>query len=149
MKIQQHAAYSIAISGILFLAFKSGEMAVSCLVTGVLIDLDHVVDYIFQGGRLFRIREFFQVYHAGQLLKVRIFHGWEWLGLLGAAAWMTEWNPWVVGAWIGFVQHLILDKINCGESFLCYSFLWRWKKGFKAEAIFKKSLERRCCSGKD
>ena len=64
-------------------------MAVSCLVTGVLIDLDHVVDYIFQGGRLFRIREFFQVYHAGQLLKVRIFHGWEWLGLLGAAAWMA------------------------------------------------------------
>lgn len=144
MKIQQHTAFSVAISGILYLVFKSGEMAVSCLVTGVLIDLDYVVDYIYQGGWPFRIREFFKTYHAGQLLKVRMLHGWEWLGLLGAASWMTDWNPYVVGAWIGFGQHIVLDKTNFGESFLCYSLLWRWKKGFKADAIFKKTLKTKC-----
>lgn len=142
MKFYQHAVVSLGLSGLLYLAFKSWALAAANLISGVFIDLDYAADYLMQHGTLFRIKGFFNAYHEGTLLRVRLFHGWEWLAVWGLAAWLTDWEPWITGTLLGFTQHLLLDKINFGESFLCYSFLWRWKKGFKSEAIFKRSKGR-------
>jgi hypothetical protein len=142
MKIHQHAVISLTLSGLLYLVFKSWALAAANLITGVFIDLDYVADYIMQHGFPFRLKEFMNAYRQGTLLKVRLFHGWEWLVLWGLAAWMTDWNLWITGILLGFGQHLLLDKINFGEDFLCYSLWWRWKKGFKSEAIFKRSGKR-------
>lgn len=142
MKFHQHAVISLGISGLLYLIFKSWALAASSLIAGVFIDLDYAADYLMQGGSPFRTRDFFNAYREDSLLKVRLFHGWEWLPVWGAAAWLTDWNLWIVGILIGFGQHLFLDKINHGENFLCYSFLWRWKKGFKSKEIFRRSGSR-------
>lgn len=139
MKFRQHAAISLAFSGLLYLAFKSWAPAAASLITGVFIDLDYAADYLMQHGFSFRIKEFFKVYNEDTLLKVRLFHRWEWLAVWGLAAWLTDWNLWITGILLGFGQHIVLDKINFGEHFLCYSLWWRWKKGFKSEAIFRRS----------
>jgi hypothetical protein len=142
MKFHQHAVISLALSGLLYLAFKSWAMSAANLITGVFIDLDYAADYLMQHRFSFRIKEFLNAYHENSLLKVRLFHGWEWLAVWGLAAWLTDWTPWITGILFGFGQHLVLDKINCGENFLCYSLWWRWKKGFKSEAIFRRSGRR-------
>jgi hypothetical protein len=139
MRLQEHAAISIVLSGILYPLFRSWGLSLACLVSGIFIDLDHVIDYVKQCGLSFDIKKFFKVYHEDSLLKVRLLHGWEWVAFFLLAAWMTDWNPWVVGVLIGFFQHILLDTINRGESFLSYSLIWRWKKGFKGEVIFRKS----------
>ena len=138
MKPQYHAAASIALSGILYLIFKSWSMAAACLISGIFIDIDHVVDYVAQCGFSLKIKKFYAFYKKEPRLKMRLLHGWEWLVILGAAAWLTEWNPWITGTFIGFGQHLVLDKINFGEPFLTYSVIWRWKKGFRTDEIFKR-----------
>jgi len=142
MKFHQHAAISLGLSGLLYLIFKSWALAAANLIAGVFIDLDYAADYVIQRRTPFSITEFFNAYREDALLKVRLFHGWEWLPVWVLAAWLTDWNVWITGTLIGFGQHLVLDKINCGEQFLCYSFLWRWKKRFKSEAIFRRSGRR-------
>ncbi|MEW6600043.1 MAG: hypothetical protein AB1499_03645 [Nitrospirota bacterium] len=142
MRIHQHAAVSLMLSGLLYIVFKSWAMAAANLAAGVLIDIDYAADYVMQRGYRLNIKQFMDAYRSNSLLKVRLLHGWEWLVVLGLAAWLTDWKLWVAGVFVGFGQHLILDKINFGERFLCYSLLWRWKKGFKSEAIFKKSIRR-------
>ncbi|RJR20937.1 MAG: hypothetical protein C4581_02770 [Nitrospiraceae bacterium] len=142
MKFHQHAVISLGISGLLYLIFKSWALAGASLIAGVFVDLDYGADYLLQRGFPLRIKDIFQAYREDSLLKVRFLHGWEWLPVWGMAAWLTDWNPWITGTLIGFAQHLVLDKVNHGENFLCYSFLWRWKKGFKSEDIFMKSGRR-------
>jgi hypothetical protein len=139
MKFQQHAVVSITLSGILYMLFRSWGLSTGCLLSGILIDLDYAIDYIWQCGMPFRIQEFFQSYREERLRKVRLFHGWEWVVFWFFTAWLTGWNDWVVGLLIGFGHHLLLDKMNFGEPFLSYSLLWRWKKGFKSEELFRKS----------
>ncbi|HBH61897.1 MAG TPA: hypothetical protein DDX85_09205 [Nitrospiraceae bacterium] len=139
MKFHQHAVISLALSGLLYAAFKSWTLAAANLIAGVCIDLDYAVDYVMQHGFPFRLKEFIHAYHEDTLLKVRLFHGWEWLPVLGLMVWLTDGNLWITGTLLGVGQHLVLDKINFGEHFLCYSLLWRWEKGFKSEAIFKRT----------
>ncbi len=138
MKPQHHAAASIIVSGILFMIFKSWGMALGCLAAGIFIDVDYLIDYLIQYGFPITVKKFHQAYNENLLIKVRLFHSWEWLLILGVAAWLANWNVLIIGILIGVGQHLLLDKVNHGERFRCYSLIWRWKKRFKAEDIFKR-----------
>ena len=110
MKLQHHTAISLTISGLLYMIFKSWGLAVSSLIAGIFIDLDHFFDYINEHGLPFRIKNFFHVCNKSQFDKIILFlHGWEWVALLGIAAWLMDWNPWVTGTFIGIGQHIFLD----------------------------------------
>ena len=139
----QHTVVSITLSGILYLIFKSWGLSIASLISGVLIDLDYVIDYVTQFSSPFSLKDFREQYYKDNFLRVRFLHAWELVFCLGITAWLTGWNPWVTGIWIGFGQHIFFDKINYSQSLLSYSFIWRWKKGFKSEKIFtKRSKEK-------
>ena len=142
MKPVCHATISVTLSGTLYLIFNSWGLTISSLISGIFIDLDYVIDIIIQNGSPFKLNHYRSPDCDNKLLTVRLFHGWEWVIFLGIAAWLTAWNPWVTGTWIGFGQHIIADNINYGQSFRSYSLIWRWKKGFKREKIFTKSFKK-------
>jgi hypothetical protein len=136
MKLHHHTAFSAVISGILYIIFKSWGLATACFISGIFIDLDHIVDYTREHGRPFNIKNFFRVNNNAQYNKILLlWHGWEWLILWGMAAWLTDWNPWIIGILIGFSQHLVLDNINSGSRW-SYSLFWRWRQGFDFDRIF-------------
>lgn len=137
MKLHHHTAFSAAISGVLYLIFKSWGMAVSCFISGIFIDLDHIIDVLREHGLPFKVKKFFEVCDKGQFDRVMLlWHGWEWIVLWGIAAWLTEWNPWVTGAFIGIGQHMILDTLYNSSNPCTYSLLWRWKKDFDFDTVF-------------
>ena len=142
MKPVYHATISVTLSGILYMIFNSWGLAISSLISGIFIDLDYVVDIIIQNGSPFKFDNYLNPHSNDKLLTVRLFHGWEWVIFLGIAAWLTAWNPWVTGTWIGFGQHILADNINYGQSFWSYSFVWRWKRGFRTEKIFTRNFKR-------
>ncbi len=134
----------MVISGTLYLIFKSWGLAISCFIMGIFIDLDHFIDYIRENGWSFKIKNFFQVCHTCQFNRIfLLLHGWEWLILWGIAAWLTDWNPWMVGAFIGFSQHIVLDVFYNGSNLLPYSLIWRWKKDFHFDTIFSNLKSRK------
>lgn len=137
MKLHHHTAISLTISAILFLLFRSWALAAANLIAGIFIDLDHFFDYTYGYGRPFRVRDFFRACHTCQFNRIFLFlHGWEWVIILGTAAWLTEWNPWVTGTFVGIGQHIFLDTIHNRSGFKSYFLLWRWKKDFDFDTIF-------------
>jgi len=137
MRLHHHTAISLTISGLLYIIFRSWGLAASSLVAGIFIDLDHFFDYLYAHGRPFRIKDFFRVCNNCQFNRIFLFlHGWEWVALLGMAAWLTNWNPWVTGTLIGFGQHIVLDSFYNASGFRSYSLFWRWREDFVFDRIF-------------
>ncbi len=100
-------------------------------MSGILIDCDHVMDYLMEFRRRLRIREFFETYrYRKQSLVWVVLHSWELLFLLGICVFLMNWNPWFVGTFIGFTQHIILDQIFNKPNKCGYFFLWRLKNDF-------------------
>ncbi len=145
MKLGHHIAFSTIFSGILYMVSRSWGMASACFISGIFIDLDHVLDFFIIYGRPFSIERFFQVfYHELKFKQIfLILHAWEWLILLFAAAWVTGWSPWFVGILIGSGHHMILDYINNGGYIWSYSIIWRWRNNFDFETSFPGIIERR------
>jgi len=114
-------------------------MALGCLISGILIDLDHIFDYVREHGWSFDVKKFFRLNNTAQYNRAVIFlHGWEWMILWGITAWLTEWNPWAVGILIGISQHMVLDSIANGLDLRGYSICWRWKHKFHFDTVFPK-----------
>jgi hypothetical protein len=83
------------------------------------------------------VKKFFEICDKAQFDRIMLlWHGWEWLVLWGIAAWLTEWNPWVTGAFIGVSHHMILDTLYNSSNPCTYSLLWRWKKDFDFDTVF-------------
>jgi hypothetical protein len=146
MKPVYHIAVSTMISGIIYTIFKSWGLATASFISGIFIDLDHIIDYLIVHGLHFDVKEFNIFFREKRYWKVTsrhlkitmIFHGWEWLIILSITAKLTNWNPLVTGVLIGFGQHIILDALNNKPNswiatFLHYSLLWRLKNNFKVE----------------
>lgn len=137
MRLHHHTAFSVILSGILYLMFKSWAMSLSCLISGIFIDIDHFIDVIREHGWHVRVRSFFRLCHENQFDQILLlFHGWEWLALLGVSTWLTNWNPWMTGAFIGLGAHLILDAFHNSTNFLSYSIIWRWRRDFHFDTVF-------------
>ena len=138
MKLKNHITASLIISAFLFAISKSWIIFTSSLISGVLIDIDHVLDYFCEFRKRFNVKEFFDVhYNRKVLFFMVIFHSWELLALLSICAFLMSWNPWIVGTIIGFTQHIILDHIfNAKAKRLKYFFFWRLKKGFGVNKMF-------------
>ncbi len=112
-------------------------MALTCFLSGVLIDLDHVYDYIRAFGYPFKVKDFFSRISNHEVPRwTIIFHSWELCFLVAMIAWFSNWNLWLLGMLIGFGHHIILDKLSNGERLKTYSFIWRWKKDFIYKSTF-------------
>ncbi len=139
MKLKHHITASIILSAFLFAISKSWIIFASSLISGVLIDIDHVLDYLWEHRMHFRVKEFFDVYHNKKILFFMvIFHSWELLALLSISAFIVRWNPWIVGTIIGFTQHIVLDQIYYKPNKWNYFFFWRLKNNFSFKKMCSK-----------
>lgn len=140
MKLQYHAAVSAVSAGILYVIFKSWALSAALFITGVCIDLDHVLDYFLENGMDINIKKFFSFFYEERHRKITLLlHGWEWLILLGICVKITNWNLWVTGALIGYSLHIILDYFYSKAPFRSYSLIWKWGKKFNSELIFPRN----------
>ena len=131
MRVRYHIALSVPLAGVLFAVFKSWELAAASLVSGILIDVDHFLDYFVEYGMNTDLHNFFSSFPEGRYRKIFILlHGWELL-LLGAfAAWATHWNPVAVGLCLGYGHHMIADQLTNNVAVFGYSLLWRCARRF-------------------
>lgn len=137
MKIEHHITLSTVISGALYAIFESWELSISSLIAGILIDIDHTIDYCIECGLRFDRNEFLSYFYNEKHQKITLFlHGWEWLFCLGVATVFAEFNPWVTGMLIGYAHHMVFDYFYSRTSILTYSLVWRWRKNFNSQTLF-------------
>lgn len=122
----------------LYAAFRSPSMAAASLIGGVLVDVDHMMDYLMERGMPKAPRDFFDHFYRQRHIRiVLVLHAWEWFLVMAAVGYFTGWSPWLAGLFIGYAHHLISDTMVNGMLVRSYSFLWRASRGFEATCCFK------------
>jgi len=143
IKAKNHLAASLAVSGILYLFFRSLSVSFWSFVGGTLIDLDHFYDYARHPERsprgLLDLRHFFEVVEGCRLINVYVLlHSWELVALLLLVGW---WLPMagtvLIPLAFGMAVHLMLDTLANPTTIVGYSFLGRMRSGFSGMFFFK------------
>ena len=99
MKPPGHAAISIAIGGALWGVTKSPYSFVAATLTGVMIDMDHLVEYY----RWFVKEDNTRVYY--------FLHSYELVVPVFLAGYFSGWDPVVLGVSFAFLGHLLTDQL--------------------------------------
>ena len=123
MKPPGHAAISLGIGGVVWAVTKSPYSMVAATVTGVMIDMDHLVEYY----RWFVKRDNSRVYY--------FFHSYELVVPAFLAGYLSGWNPVVLGASLAFLGHLLTDQLANPVVPLAYFFTYRALKRFRRQEI--------------
>ena len=134
-------AISVPVSIAVYLRFESLPGAIGCFIVGVLLDLDHCLDYIvYSRFRSVSLKKFFQTCYNTKLSPLSlVLHSYEIIPLLFVAGFLTGWNNLTIGILTGFSLHIILDqltnKTKFAQSPLFYFFAYRMSKGFRKELL--------------
>jgi len=112
MKVRTHIYSSAILGGTIYALTTSKSIAISALVGGVFIDLDHIFDFFIFSGERFSIKNLFSWCDGLRWEKLTLLlHSWEiFLGLVVLAFFYP--NHILIGSLLGGGLHLILDQIG-------------------------------------
>lgn len=139
MQVSKHILVSLVVSALVWWWLRSLAGAAACFLTGVFIDLDHVIDFFYNNRRQLQVRRIFTVFEFEVVENIFVFlHSWEfalvWLALLLT---MPETRrPVVLGLFIGFVTHLALDNFYNRHARWGYFVLYRLRHGFAGKYFY-------------
>lgn len=139
MQLPKHVIASVLVSALVWLWLRSSAAALACFLMGVFIDLDHIIDFLYNNRRHLRFRRFFAVFEFEILENIFVFlHSWEfalvWLALLACVPDARQ--PVALGLFVGFVTHLGLDNLFNRHSRWAYFILYRLRYGFAAKYYY-------------
>ncbi len=132
-----HLITTAAACAAVYAGTGSTELVAGLAAGGILIDVDHVIDYVlFERQRDLRPTAFLRYYLSGRAERVVLMlHSYELLAVLTALAWFTR-VDWLWGWVFGMLLHLPLDvifngKFASGGMLHFYSFIVRARAGFR------------------
>lgn len=116
--------------------FKSFAGALVCFFAGILVDVDHYVDYVRDRGLNLNLKRFFEYGYGLEYERLFIlFHGYEYLVPLAFLLVISEYNLFVAAVITGFAQHLLFDQFTNPVKPLAYFITYRLKNRFSKECV--------------
>lgn len=141
MMPKHHIMISLGLGAVIGIVLKSWGAAVACLFSGVLIDLDHVIDYILARGRMTLSWDQFLEYCTydmnGKLYL--FFHSFEAVILMWMCAYFFQFNAVAYGFIIGLTVHMLCDQTVNPLKPLGYFIIYRIYHHFRRDKIFTKN----------
>lgn len=142
MKTSTHVYSSAILGGTVYALTQSVQMAVATFASGVLIDLDHLFDFLVFSKERFSIKNFYSWCYNGKWEKITLLcHSYELYLALGIIAYFYP-NHILIGFLLGGGLHLILDQIGnriYGFRFPMFYFLtYRCYMGFHKSKLLVK-----------
>ena len=142
MTVKTHIGSSALLGLLLYYISSSFIMASSAFLSGILIDLDHLLDFLILSGEKFSIKNLFGWCNEGRWKKITlIFHSYELFALYAVAVYYHP-HPLMVGVFFGVGLHLLLDQIgnryllkNMALHQLFYFLTFRVISGFRKERL--------------
>lgn len=128
----RHVVASGLVSVVFLSLTKSVPGAIACFFAGVLIDLDHALDFLVIKKRICRSLDELKVFCADSNEK-RIYlwlHSYEILAILWAGALVFGSPIAYTGILWGMTIHLLLDQLTNPIHPLSYFLIYRAKLGF-------------------
>jgi len=149
MKLAYHIALSAATSALVWAVFRSVSATAACFLTGVFLDLDHVIDYVVNYGWRIRIRHLFRAFEYETFENLFLFlHSWEFVAVYLVFLWLINWKPVAIGAVVGILTHLLFDHFFNAHSAFGYFLSYRIRHGFSGKHFYgareyRKRLKRK------
>jgi hypothetical protein len=138
MKVSHHVAASLPLGLAVKLTTGSTGYGVAATLASILIDFDHIPDYLIARGGWFGIQDFLTTWYHVKMDKVQlVLHAWE-IPILLCGGWLLGIVPaWLAAIGLGIAYHLVFDQIcNKGTMPGFYWFIHRAAKGFAASRLF-------------
>ena len=143
MTVRTHIITSSVLAVTIYGWTHSIEAAVSAFISGILIDIDHLLDFFLFSGESFSVKAFFSWCNDGRWDRIiLIFHSYELYFLYGIIVYNYP-HPILTGILLGTGLHLILDQT--GNRHLIKSFTiskWFYFFTFRAWGGFRKDWLR-------
>jgi len=145
MTVKQHIVLSAGISVIFYLAYRNLIAAIVCLGSGLLIDFDHIPEFlIHHGSAKLNYRNFLLAcsqtsLKSGELMFKKLYlflHSYE-LALILLAVHAFTGNKIIAGIGFGFLFHIIADNIYNPVKLPAYFLIWRVYKKFNTFLLLK------------
>lgn len=142
MRPLTHGACGALGGGAAYLASGSATAGVLFAGVHILMDLDHIADFLVWSRRPYRIKRFFEAEEWDNWPRVTVLlHAFEWLGLmLALLAAFPSWE--LAGATLGYGSHLLMDHFgNQSDRYrakvhpLFYFIGYRIRKGFRISSM--------------
>lgn len=139
-----HLIVTLSLACIFFAKGNSLMAVFCCFVGGILIDLDHLLDYFSWYGNKFNIKDFLGSRYFAESGKLYLpFHSWELIIMLWVGAFATGLG-WIYALSSSMTAHMVIDHAIHKKKPLYYSLVNRWIKGFdhnRLDPNFKKFRE--------
>ena len=138
MTPSRHTVVSILISIPFGMASQSWVGAITCFLSGIFIDLDHVIDFVANKKKLFRsYDEFFSFFERERKGKLYlIFHSYELLFVFWLLIMIYQLNSIWVGLALGMTVHMFCDQITNPLRPFVYFWVYRLRYRFAKEYIY-------------
>lgn len=133
-----HIICALTISGLLYFIFSSGMAFCVSFLSGILMDIDHILDYYIQKRITLRMRKIY-IWHIKNDYEFLFLylHSLELVVMLWVAIFVFKLGIFWIALAIGMTQHIILDIFFNPIYTHAYLFLYRLSKGFRKEYILK------------
>jgi hypothetical protein len=137
-----HVMLSTAVSAGFGYWSGSWTAAGICLVSGVLIDLDHHLDYVIVRREIpWRYADLWAYCMEKPVQKIYLFfHSWEQQAILWGCIYAFGLGWEWIGLALGMTTHMIADALANPVRPWAYFLSYRAALGFQAELILKKDL---------
>lgn len=112
MNTKAHIVSSTALATGIYATTSSLTMAASALLSGIFIDIDHVIDFFLFSGERFSFKGFTSWCYEGRWNKlILMFHSYELFVLYSLLVYKYP-TPLFVGILCGVGLHLTLDQLG-------------------------------------
>lgn len=138
-----HTITSTALAAAIYVKTGSVAMAGAALLSGIFLDIDHIIDFFIFSGERFSIRGFTSWCYEGRWNRlILIFHSYELYVLFGLLVYHYP-NPVLLSIFGSVGVHLLLDQ--AGNRYLIKAFAispWFYFFTFRAWGGFYKDWLR-------
>lgn len=143
MKLTTHAIFSIPLGCLCYGITRSFESVVGVIIGGILIDLDHFLEFWYDNGFALSVKKFFLYCNHGNCTRFFIiFHSYELILLFLIISQNRYIQFFLAGLIASMILHIFLDYINIIKnynykwySFIVYFFVFRLLFKFDREKI--------------
>lgn len=139
MKPSRHVIVSVGIGAVLSFLFKNLYTGLVCLLAGVIIDIDHILEYMIQyGWKDFTFKKCYLICNNRQFKRIHLFlHSVEIFLLLWFFVVYTR-NIYLLAGTLGYSFHMLLDVIGNKIYVRSYCLIWRTVNKFSSSRFYGK-----------
>ena len=143
MRTSGHIAVSAVIAMFTYASYGEPGPAIASFLVGTLIDLDHIIDYIYAHGKKWDWKKINAAHHEKVSGKLYVpLHSYELMLLYFFLTIDPSLTPWRVGVTLSLLAHFLCDQFfNPNRKFSTYFLIHRMIHNFDTKKVLRSSVK--------